>query len=128
MTDNLVCWRCGADLKELPVPFGRTAECPKCNADVHVCKMCRWYDPRVSRQCREPVAEEVKNKERANFCGYYEARPNTYQPRDSLVEGTAKAQLEALFGGGAPATPAPDAARDALEDLFSKPKSADDEK
>lgn len=130
MSDDLVCWRCGAELSSLPFPFSRTAECPKCNADLYVCRMCRWYDPRVSRQCRETVAEEVKNKERANFCGYYQARPNAYQARDDSAEQSARAQLDALFGGGPSEanSPTPDAARDALEDLFRKPGKSDDGK
>jgi len=91
--------------------------------------MCRWYDPRVTKQCREPVAEEVKNKQRANFCGYYEARESAYQERDVRAEDAARSQLDALFGGGdGKAAPAPDAAREALEDLFRKPTAPDDKK
>ena len=31
------------------------------------------YDPKVYNECREPSAEVVREKERANFCEYFEA-------------------------------------------------------
>jgi hypothetical protein len=66
MTNALICWKCGASLAELPLPLGRLAECLACHAELHVCRMCEFYDPRVTNSCNEPRAEEVKDKESAN--------------------------------------------------------------
>ena len=35
----------------------------------------------VAKHCREPIAEEVKDKERANFCDYFKPRPGAYSAR-----------------------------------------------
>lgn len=96
MNEPLVCWRCGASLAELSLPFLRTEECRACRAELHVCRMCRFYDTRKAKQCAEPVADEVQNKERANFCGYFEPAAGRFRPADSAAEG-AKSALEALF-------------------------------
>jgi hypothetical protein len=94
----LVCWKCGASLEEEPLPLARGSECPSCNADLHVCRLCEFYDPAVAGSCREPVADEVHNKERANFCGYFRPRPQAYTARDTQVARDARDALGALFG------------------------------
>jgi len=99
MTDDLVCWKCGASLAELPLPLGRRAECLACRAEQHVCRLCRHYDPAKAKQCREPAAEAVKDKTRANFCDWFQPRANAYAPGKN-GDGDARAKLEGLFGGG----------------------------
>jgi hypothetical protein len=42
---DLICWKCGASLAELTLPLSRTDFCRACRAEVHVCRMCRFYDP-----------------------------------------------------------------------------------
>lgn len=118
--DELHCWRCGASLAELSLPIERQDECPACRAQLYVCKFCEFYDPKVAKQCREPVADEVKEKERANFCGYFKPNLNAYVPADSTAANRAKADLDALFGGTAPSSGTSSAARDALDELFGK--------
>lgn len=127
MSEALVCWRCGAPVTDLPQPLSRLAECTACRAELHVCRMCVFYDPRVSQSCAEPVADEVADKERANFCGYFEAKPGAYKPREVQAQASARAQLEALFGKGSQAEASgsgtEDTARRALEELFGSGKS-----
>ncbi len=128
MPEALVCWKCGESLAELLLPLGRRAQCPGCRADLHVCRMCEFYDPRVSRSCREPVAEDVQDKERANFCGYFEPRPNACSPSDENEARRARSELEALFGEesqGEAQKVESDAAREALEDLFGSGSKED---
>jgi hypothetical protein len=96
-SDALVCWRCGASLADLGLPFGRTDECRACRAQVHVCRMCRFYDTSKARQCAEPVADPVLDKERANFCGYFEPAAGRFKP-PGIAAGQARAALDALFG------------------------------
>ena len=89
--------------------------------------MCEYYDVRVAMSCRETVAEEVKNKERANFCEYFAAKAGAYGGYED-VSRAARAQLDALFGGGSGGTrqdngetvscSQADAAREQLEQLF----------
>lgn len=94
----LNCWKCGAGLDGLPVPLGRRDECPACGADLHVCRMCEFYDTSVAKSCREPIAEEVTDKERCNFCDYFRARPSAHDSAAAAAGDAARAELEALFG------------------------------
>ncbi|NIT67742.1 MAG: hypothetical protein GWM93_13850, partial [Gemmatimonadetes bacterium] len=75
MSVSLSCWKCGHALDDMPMPLGRRDECPACATDLHVCRMCEFYDTSVAKSCREPIAEEVTDKERANFCDYFRGRP-----------------------------------------------------
>jgi len=44
------------------------------------------------------VAEEVKDKIRANFCDYFHPTPAAYRPEGTSAADRARAQLESLFG------------------------------
>lgn len=98
MNHDIVCWKCGASLEHLSLPFGRIERCAKCGTDLHACRLCREYDTRVAHHCREPTAEEVRDKERANFCDHYKPRPGAYQPAAATAADAAKSALEKLFG------------------------------
>lgn len=99
MSDDAVCWKCGESIEGLPLPLARLAACTGCGADLHNCKMCRFYDTQVSNQCLEPIAEMVTRKEVANFCGYFQLSANAYQPRNPQALATTNAKLNDLFGG-----------------------------
>jgi hypothetical protein len=126
MADTCLCWKCGAPQADLLLPLARLAECPQCRAQLHVCRMCEFFDPAAPQQCREPVADLVADKERANFCGYFRINPRAYKAADGKTEGARQA-LDALFGGGEGAAPSgggarspEEAARKDLEKLFRK--------
>lgn len=112
MSEALGCWKCGHTLEEMPVPLRRRDECPACGADLHVCRMCEFYDTSVAKSCREPVAEEVTDKERANFCDYFRASSGIDPAGGTAEADAARARLEAMFGvqgadeAGDPSTPA----------------------
>jgi hypothetical protein len=36
--------------------------------------MCVEYDTRVAKHCREPTAEEVRDKTAANFCDHFKPK------------------------------------------------------
>ena len=97
MTVALDCWKCGASLADLSLPLSRTDECRACRAQLHVCRMCRFYDTHKAKSCAEPIADEVQDKERANFCGYFIAAGGRFTPRDDAGD-RARTALESLFG------------------------------
>lgn len=99
--DQCLCWQCGAPLEGLILPMSRREECGSCGADQHVCRLCAHYDSNISDQCREDRAEQVKDKERANFCDYFEPRFGAYQGRVA-AQGRAREELARLFGEAAP--------------------------
>ena len=120
---SLVCWKCGASLEALSLPFTRVDECRQCHAQLHVCKLCEFYNTSVAKHCRETIAEEVKDKERANFCDYFKPRPDAYSAAGLDAASKAKADLDVLFGAATPTAPEPTAAEKAkaeLDALFKK--------
>jgi len=98
MAHDLVCWKCGAPLAELSLPLRRLEECPKCHAELHVCRMCIEYDTRVAKHCREPTAEEVNDKTHANFCDHFRPRAAAFTPPNTAEVEKARTELEKLFG------------------------------
>jgi len=129
MSDDMVCWKCGASLAEIPQPFARLAECLSCRAQVHVCKLCRFYDTAKAKHCAEPIAEEVMDKTRANFCDLFQPRPGAYQAADTRAISQAQAGLAALFGetpAESPQRSEADLARERLEQLFGSKADKDD--
>ncbi|NNF60577.1 MAG: hypothetical protein HKN06_04510 [Gammaproteobacteria bacterium] len=96
-SEELVCWNCGESLAELTLPLRRLEVCRACNAELHVCKLCEFYDTGVAKSCREPVAEEVRDKEQANFCDYFRPAANAYVEL-STGQAEAESQLKTLFG------------------------------
>lgn len=97
MNENLVCWKCGVAI-DLPMPLGRESECRHCHAQLHVCRLCEFYNPGVAEQCEEPVADYVKEKERANFCDYFKPIPDAYKPVTNNEADQSVNELNALFG------------------------------
>lgn len=98
MADDLQCWRCGASLAALPLPLGRTEECAACRSQLHVCRMCRCWDRARPKQCREDDAEEVRDKERANFCDWFKPRSGAFDAAGAAAESEAKSAADSLFG------------------------------
>ena len=89
---------CHACKKELGIgrEVGRRDECPFCHADLHCCLNCRFYDAAAPRQCREPQSELVREKAKANFCGFFLFSDG---PRKEAAGGTDQARktLDELF-------------------------------
>ena len=98
MAHNLLCWKCGASLAALSLPLRRLDECPKCRSELHVCRMCVDYNTNVAKHCREPTAEEVREKMRANFCDHFKPHGGAYTPPNTAEVDKARAELEKLFG------------------------------
>lgn len=117
MAHDLVCWRCGTALAALSLPLRRLEECPACRAELHVCRMCVSWDPRIAKKCREDDAEEVKSKDQANFCDFFRPRAGAFDSAAAAAERKAKDHLATLFGGPAGGGPA-DPATGAAESLF----------
>jgi ribosomal protein L40E len=122
-SQTLVCWKCGASLDGEPLPLARLAECPACHAELHVCRLCDFHDPGVANSCREPIADVVKDKERANFCGYFQPRSDAWAGSVAEPAQQARASLDALFGDASDTGPEDmvgdaERARRRLDDLF----------
>ena len=90
---KLNCFSCGKGL-DYPIGIVRRDECEHCGADVHACKNCAFYDASSYNECRETSAEVCLEKERANFCDYFQAGAGSggTQSKEDLMSAA-----EALF-------------------------------
>jgi hypothetical protein len=108
------CYGCGAALR-IDGPVGRRTTCPECDADLHSCMNCRHYDASAARECREPHADRILDKEASNACDLYQLGDGGARRRKSSA--AARDALGALFGDAPRREEDP---RDALEALFRK--------
>ncbi len=90
---QIACFECGTQL-EFVDAISRRDECSKCGADVRVCKNCRFYDPKVYNECREPTADPIREKHRSNLCDQFSPRSGSTgeKSREDLLKAA-----EALF-------------------------------
>ena len=72
----------------------RHDECIHCQTELHCCKMCSFYDSKVYNECREPLAERIVDKEKANFCSYFKIgnKEQSGPSKDDLISAA-----DALF-------------------------------
>uniref|UniRef100_A0A832I363 Uncharacterized protein n=1 Tax=Eiseniibacteriota bacterium TaxID=2212470 RepID=A0A832I363_UNCEI len=140
----LECHHCRAPIT-LSAPLPRDAECAACGRDLRCCLNCRHYDPRMNNACRETEAEPVVEKDRRNFCEFFEFSREPFRAGGAPDARAAEAlrKLEGLFGGPAPERKGPrsldellgpgrkkggeEEARKRLEELFG-PKKGEDER
>ena len=74
---------------------GFREECEGCRADLHVCMNCAFWDPSAYNECREPNAERVADRDRANRCEYFQ--PAKCRAAESPEVKDALSALEDLF-------------------------------
>jgi hypothetical protein len=92
---SITCYNCQ---KKIPIlgtfKIVRTEECPFCNRSLHSCKMCNFHDPKVYNECRETSAERITDKEKANFCDYFDLNTgmNSKEVKENLLSAA-----DALF-------------------------------
>ncbi len=96
MTSDVIgnCWSC--DREQSASDYGRETLCLGCSKPTRVCKNCRWYDVGRTHQCAEVIMEPVKDKERANYCEFFEATQNSTSEKLDPKEDPLKA-AEDLF-------------------------------
>jgi hypothetical protein len=89
---------CHSCTKEVSITRGvaRKEVCASCGADLHCCLNCRHYDRSASKQCRETIAEMVKEKTKANFCDHFAFAESRSSGMPAAAE-QARSALESLF-------------------------------
>jgi hypothetical protein len=91
-----ICFFCKKEI-DIEDKVGRAESCPFCRSDLHCCLNCRFYDEKAYNQCREPQAERVVEKDKANFCEYFSFRDSSSASPQEEARRKAKEQLDALF-------------------------------
>ena len=69
---SVSCYNCGKEIPENNL--GRQDGCQNCGRDTRVCKNCKHYDRSYNNECREEQAGRQVEKEKGNFCEWFQAR------------------------------------------------------
>jgi hypothetical protein len=93
------CYRCGFEWT-IPGQPGRGDRCHSCGSDLRVCLNCASYDVRAAHQCRDRRADPVEDKDKGNFCEYFDfvRRVYTAPVTDNRRASSAREQFKKLFG------------------------------
>ena len=90
----MLCHHCKTEIK-IEARVLRSDECPQCSSDLHCCFNCMNYDPTAHNRCREPQAEWVSDREKANFCDFFE--PNRDKGSTQKTATDARKSFDDLF-------------------------------
>ena len=88
------CAACGAIVQ---TNIGFESSCPKCNADLHNCRMCVSFDPSARFECRKPITARIVNKGGRNKCELFAARTVVERETSSGKPTDAKQAFANLF-------------------------------
>ncbi len=92
-----VCRVCKQEIDVDPhTPIGFRADCASCYADLHCCLNCAFHDPGAQNECREPATPFVRDREKFNFCTYFNFVDSDDADSEAEVVD-AKARLDAMF-------------------------------
>ena len=97
--NKVICFQCN-NRTEFSTKISFREECSQCGADMHICFNCRFYDTSSYNECKETSAEKVQDKDRNNYCEYFEANSNNSTIKNNSHTDQKKKQLadaEALF-------------------------------
>ena len=90
------CAACNQDFQLAPGErLGFRETCAGCDSDLHSCTNCAHYDPGAYNDCREPSAEYVADRERANRCDWFQAGDR--EGAAGTGRDQALSELDALF-------------------------------
>ncbi|MGH9379766.1 MAG: hypothetical protein ACRD2Z_04025 [Thermoanaerobaculia bacterium] len=90
------CAQCGTQVP-LMGPVETDDRCPKCGADLHACTQCRHFDTSARFECRQPIAQRIAAKAKANTCELFEPRLAQGFASDSERPDDPRAAFDALF-------------------------------
>lgn len=88
------CAGCGA-----PVQGSITTDsrCSKCNAELHSCRQCMYFDPGARFECRKPITARIMNKSAQNSCELFTTRTVVERETSSGKPTDAKQAFANLF-------------------------------
>lgn len=91
------CHFCGHPVAEGERIY-RTSTCSSCGRDLKICLNCRFYSPGAHWDCQESISEPVRDKERANFCEFFQLGGSAAGGRPKDKSGEARDEFRRLFG------------------------------
>jgi hypothetical protein len=89
------CFKCGKAI-DAPERVMNRDTCPNCDADLHCCRNCRFYDPGKHNECAETQAEWVRDKEASNYCDFFQPNP-VLLARGPGKQNDGRSRFDSLF-------------------------------
>ncbi len=91
----MICHKCKKEVTFTGRKVLRESLCNHCESYLRCCCNCFFYDEFAYNKCREPAAERVRDKERVNFCEFFQ--PNGAKPKANTRADEAREKLKELF-------------------------------
>lgn len=92
----MICHHCRSEIR-IRGFISRTDECAQCGSDVHACLNCDNYDAYAHNKCREPQAEWVTDREKANFCDFFIPNRLSASAAAGSPVADARSKFDSLF-------------------------------
>ncbi len=89
--------KCAACSAVVQANLGFDSTCPKCNADLHTCRQCNYFDPGSRFECRKPITARIVNKGGRNQCELFAARTVVERETSSGKPTDARQAFANLF-------------------------------
>lgn len=89
--------KCAACSAVVPTNLSFESTCPKCNADLHTCRQCTYFDPGSRFECRKPLTARILNKGGRNQCELFAARTVVERETSSGKPTDARQAFANLF-------------------------------
>lgn len=93
---GLLCWNCGRTTG-IEGGVARSDSCPHCLADLRCCRGCRFFDPYSRFRCREHIETNIPNKEKSNFCDFFQMRNVVKRPGGISTQTDPKDERKKRF-------------------------------
>jgi len=89
--------KCNACGTKLPAYINADSSCPKCNADLHSCRQCTYFDPGARFECSKTIVARIVNKHLRNTCELFAARIVVERETSSGAPTDARQAFAKLF-------------------------------
>jgi hypothetical protein len=116
MVQAVAAARCFNCATMLPQDTDFRGNCPKCNAPLHCCKQCVYFEPSTRFQCLKPIPVRISPKDAANNCELF--KPKVTVARDAVPGAQVSGPPAAA---NIPVPRSASDARAAFDNLFRKP-------
>ena len=93
-SETVNCAACGA---KAPPHIRLDSSCPKCNADLHSCRQCTYFDPGARFECRKSIPARIMDKHARNTCELFAARTVVERQTSSGPPTDARQAFAKLF-------------------------------
>jgi hypothetical protein len=89
--------RCASCATILPADIDDQGQCPNCQAELHSCRQCTFFDTGSRFECTRPITARIPKKESRNECSFFVPRTTIERETSSSKPLDARAAFENLF-------------------------------